>query len=82
MLFHVANIDKILGDLYGVERRALAYLVAAEPECKPVLVGQVLADTAYVYVILARVTPGAAAIAWRASSTLMGRSVSIHTDSE
>ena len=44
--------DQPLGNLYGVEGSALLDLVAYEPEGQTVLVGQILAYTAYIDVIL------------------------------
>ena len=52
-LLQIANLDEVFGDLDGVEGCALADLVTAEPESKAVVVGKVLADTAYVDIILA-----------------------------
>ena len=52
-LFHVSYLYQIFSYLNGIERSALAYLVAAEPECQSVLVGQVFSYTANIYVVLA-----------------------------
>ncbi len=52
-LFYVTDFDEVFGDLYGVESRALADLVAGEPQCEAVVVGDVLANTTYKHVVLA-----------------------------
>src|SRR3712207_5929804 len=46
-------LSKILANLHCIERGSLAYLVAREPESATVVVGQVLANTAHIDVILA-----------------------------
>ena len=53
-LLHIAHLDEILGYLHGIERGALAYLVAGKPEGDAMVVGQVAAHAAYEDIVLAR----------------------------
>jgi hypothetical protein len=53
ILLNIAYLYKILCNLYGIKSGSLADLVATEPECKTVLIADVLAHTTYVYIVLA-----------------------------
>ena len=52
-LLHPSYLYKILGNLHGIERCSLAYLVASEPQGDAIVVGKVLTHTSNVDIILA-----------------------------